>query len=119
MYFRTSLHIFTDHEECNSRASFSQHDVDSELTTVNQVLYINMVVVCLFFQSLMAASCQQSNSSYLMGWRHADEASKHSHWLILIHESVILIPHKLSLWLDGFNDIVIYYIYSTLSLDTE
>lgn len=106
MYFRTSLHIFTDNEECNCRASFSQHDVDSELTTVNQVLYINMVVVCLFFQSLMAASCQQSNSSYLMGWRHADEASKHSHWLILIHESVILIPHKLSLWLDGFNEIL-------------
>lgn len=43
----------------------------------------------------MAALCQQSNSSYLMGWRHADEASKHSHWLTLIH--VFHIDH--SLWL--------------------
>lgn len=82
VYFRTSLHTFTDHD---CRCSFSQHDVDSELITVTQVLYINMVVVCLFFQSLMAALCQQSNSSYLMGWRHADEASKHSHWLMLSH----------------------------------
>lgn len=58
------------------------------------VLCINMVVFCLCFQSLMAASCQQSNSSYLMGWRHADEASKYSHWLTLIHEAFILITHK-------------------------